>query len=138
MKRILIFFAIIILKISLFANWVEIPENSHNKLFECFSSNLETTELEFSLNGYESETIIEKGQSYQKISYWNEGEFVEIGKPDLPRFSRLVAIPNEGDVSIDIVYIDDEILSDINVYPRQQLQLDNQSKSTRFIKDEAF
>ena len=111
MRRFVLFLVLIFVTFSCFAVWIEIPENSNKKLFEAVSRNLETTGVDFSLDGYELETINENEVNYQKISYWNEGEFLEIGKPHLPRFSRLVAIPFSGEVSLEITFLEDEIIT---------------------------
>ena len=123
---------------SLFGNWVEVSENSNRKIFEHTSYGKETTEIYFSLNGYELETVTENDENFQKISNFNEGEFVEIGKPALPRFSRLIAIPNEGEVSFEIFYLEDEIIPNMNIYPRQSLQIESQVNSKEFVIDEAY
>ena len=137
MKRILFVIISILFYSFLFSEWIEIDANQE-KLFECRASNLEQTELHFTLDGFESETIDQDGQIYQKLSYWNEGEFAEVGKPDLPRFSRLVAIPEQGTVSFEIINLQEEILTNMNIYPRQEFQKDNQPIETRFVKDEEF
>ena len=138
MRRFILFLVLVFVSFSGFAIWVEIPGNSDKKMFKAISSNLEITEVDFSLDGYELEIINENEENYQKISYWNQGEFLEIGKPHLPRFSRLVAIPFSGEVSLEITFLEDEILSDITIYPRQELQSESQKTNKKFIKDLDF
>ena len=77
----------------LFAEWIEIAGNKTSEMFEHRMTAIELTEVNFSLPGYDLEIVNENGVEYHKISYWNEGRIVEIGKPDLPVISRLVAIP---------------------------------------------
>ena len=120
------------------AIWVDIPENSDKQLFDHISYGKKTTEISFSLNGYEMETVTENEKTYQKISYLNEGEFLETGKPALPRFTRMIAIPDQGDVSIEILNFEEEILSNITIYPRQELQMENQTQNGEFIIDERY
>lgn len=127
MKTKLVIVAFLLTFGSLFGNWVEISENSNRKIFEHTSYGKETTEIYFSLDGYELETVTENDENFQKISYFNEGEFVDIGKPALPRFSRLIAIPNEGEVSFEITCLEDEIIPNMNIYPRQSLQSETRS-----------
>ncbi len=138
MKKLFISALMIILTFTISATWIEIPENTREKLFDHISGERDAVEIEFSLNGYELETVSVKGETFQNISYFNEGEFLEIGKPDLPRFSRLVAIPDEGSVSIEILSFEDEVLSNMNIYPRQELQRENQPPNTKFFIDEKF
>ena len=138
MKKIFISVILIISSFSLYADWVDIPENAGKKLFEHTSYGKESTDIRFSLNGYKIETIVENNENYKKISYWNEGEFVEIGKPDLPRFSRLIAIPNEGEVSFAINFFEDYFITDVNIYPRQSLKSESRINSREFVIDEGF
>ena len=112
----------------------EIVINADAGLFKTIYSNLETTELEFNLDKYEMEEIVENGVTYQKISYPMEGELYQIGKPDLPVFTRFVAIPNTGGVKLTVTYKDFITLSNILVYPRQSDEVGNNS----FIIDEDF
>ena len=137
MRRFLFVIILILFYSFLFSDWIEIDANQE-KLFECRASNLEQTELHFTLDGFESETIEKDEQIYQKLSYWNEGEFAEVGKPDLPRFSRLVAIPEQGNVSYEIINLQEENLTNMNIYPRQEFKSESQPIETSFVKDEDF
>ncbi|MDP8202327.1 MAG: hypothetical protein P9M11_09360, partial [Candidatus Tenebribacter burtonii] len=55
------------------SEWVEIGDNTGETIFGHSSSGKEYTEVNFSLNGYELEPVREGDISYQKISYWDEG-----------------------------------------------------------------
>ncbi len=138
MKRIMVFFLFLVFAAFLFADWVDISENSSQELFDHVSYGIGSTEVNFALDGYEIEIIKIEGIEYKKISYWNEGEFIEIGKPALPRFSRLIAIPDAGNVEFDIIYTEEEIISNINIFPRQNLQSESQPVDNEFVIDEAF
>ncbi|MDO9578416.1 MAG: C25 family cysteine peptidase [Candidatus Cloacimonadales bacterium] len=137
MKRLMLL-SFVAICLSLSSEWVDLAENSHKQLFETIYSDELATDLEFSLNGFEKTSINANGQSYQRISYWNEGQFLEIGKPDLPRFTRLIAIPNEGTVSVDIISFQKEVLSDILVYPQQELLSESQPNRKEFTIDDLF
>ncbi len=138
MKKIIFLFVFLIITTFLFADWVDISKNSNKKLFDHISYGIGSTEVNFALDGYGIETVEIEGKEYKKISYWNEGEFIEIGKPALPRFSRLIAIPNAGNVEFDIIYTEEEIISNVNIFPRQNLQSESQPVDNEFIIDEAF
>ncbi len=138
MKIISILFISVFISITLFSERVEIPENTHKPLFGNRYINLETTEIQFSLDGYETENISESGMDFRKISYWNEGEFLEIGKPNLPRFTRLIALPNHGKVSVEVINFEEEVLSNIIIYPCQLLQSESKQNSSEFTIDERY
>ena len=129
---------ILLYTLNLFSDWVELQDNSQKQLFEEISSNFETSKILFSLNGYDVENISDARKTFQKISYWNEGEFIEPGKPNLPRFTRLVKLRNEGEVSIEIINFDVEIISNIIAYPSQELQSESKPRNNNFSFDENY
>jgi len=137
MKKI-IFVVILFACLSLSAIWTSLNENTSEKLFESNSVDLDQTNIQFSLNGFELEEISENGVIYKKITYQNEGRFLEFGKPDLPRFTRMYAIPDQGGIRFEITHIEEEIISDITVYPIQELQLESQPNRNSFIIDEQY
>jgi hypothetical protein len=137
MKKTAIIVIIAILS-SLFSEIVKIGKNNGLPLFNCISSDENGVELEFSLNQYESESLFENGKKYTKISCWNEGEFLRVGKPHLPRITRLIAVPDDCDFSLEIDSIQEKIISDILVYPRQELQSENELKERKFTIDTEF
>jgi Peptidase family C25/Propeptide_C25/FlgD Ig-like domain len=138
MKRSFLFIVLLITICQLSAVWNEIPENTGKELFDHTSFGKEITEIEFSLDGYQMEEITENGQLYHKISYLNAGEYVQIGKPDLPCFTRLVTIPDQGIPSLEIVSYEEEIISNIMVYPRQELISESQANRMAFTIDDDY
>jgi hypothetical protein len=138
MKKILILCLFTFQFITIFANRIEFSDNYQKELFEHLSNGIEQTEVKFSLDGYDIESVNVNGKNFQRISYPNEGEFIEVGKPDLPRFSRLIAIPDQGEATFEIVSMEEEIVSNINVFPRQIYQNESQSDNTEFVINEQF
>ena len=136
MNKIIIIIVIILSISSLKAEWIEIA--AKQDLFECKDSNLKNTKINFSLDGYQSESIKISDKTYTKISYPNEGEFLEFGKPDLPRFSRLIAIPDKGKPSIKILSKESMIIEDVIIYPRQNLKSDSQQSKQKFVIDNNY
>jgi hypothetical protein len=136
--KIVLIVIISVYSLNLFSDWVELQYNSQKQLFEELSSNFGTTQILFTLDGYDIENISDVGKTFQKISYWNEGEFIEAGKPNLPRFTRLVTLSNEGDVSIELINYEVEIISNIIVYPSQELQSESKPPKNHFSFDENY
>ncbi|MCD4796609.1 MAG: DUF1573 domain-containing protein [Candidatus Cloacimonetes bacterium] len=138
MKKYIISLISLLVCVSVFAAWVDIPENSSRELFEHNSFGERTTGLQFFLNGYELNGISENNENYQKVSYPDESNFIEVGKPDLPRFTRIIAVPNQGVVSYEISFIEDEYIPNITIYPKQPLKIDGQPNIYKFTKNEDF
>ena len=136
MKKNLLIVLVFVIFQQLAADWVSTSNSS--ELFTSISENSNRTVLQFSLDGYESEELMENGVQYHKISYQNEGKFLDVGKPDLPRFSRLIAIPDRGEASIEVNVISEEIISNIIIYPSQELQSESTISNRSFVKDDTF
>ncbi len=130
MKKIVVLL-ILALFVSLSAEWVSV--NNSTKLFDVNSSRaLDETNIDFQLNGYEINSINHEGIDYTQISYDRESEIIAEGMPNLPRFTRMIAIPNYGDVEILVNDYKSEIISDVVVYPRQALQSESSEPDRSF------
>ena len=132
MKR-TILLALVILSTALFAEKVVLNESA--QLFEHTFLNENQTRINFTLDKYIAEDISEGNVTYKRISYPDEGEFAIPGKPDLPNFTRTFAVPNEGEVRIQINSFDEEIVTDIVAFPRRELDLDGEPKNMDFVID---
>ncbi len=139
MRKKLFILTIILISCSiLFAEWVDIPDNNGKELFTNSSINRFENNITFSLNGYKKTEISKNGQKYYKISYKDEGEFLEVGKPSLPKFTRIIAIPEHGEVTYSVNAITQEVISNIKIFPKQPLKSENQPISGEFILDDTF
>jgi hypothetical protein len=121
-----------------FAEWMSLSEKTEHKLFNHNGTNLQTAMIDFQLDGFEMNEISAENRLFQQISYWNEGQFIEAGMPELPRFSRLVAIPNTGTTRFEIIYSDTIEMDDILVYPFQGLRSESQERNAAFEINENF
>ncbi len=138
MKKVLLLISLILLSTSLFSTWNEITENTDKNLFDFICSDLEQTEINFALDGYKIDNITHHIDIFQKISYPNEGEFIETGKPALPRFTRLIAVPDEGEFDFCINNLEEEIIPNIILYPHQPLQSESQPNNNEFVINEEY
>jgi hypothetical protein len=137
-KKIFLIFALILSFAFIYAEWIEINGDSEQELFGHVSNGIASTAIHFSLDGYDIESVLENGEKYQKITYQNEGSFLDFGYPDLPRFTRMYAIPNDGGVRYEISSQQEIMVSDITVYPIQHLQLESQPQKPDFYINEEF
>lgn len=122
---------------SLQASWVSL-QSSESNLFNCESSDRSITELNFQLDGYEIETLEKAGQEYLQISHPEEGDLLQIGKPDLPVFTTLVAITGTGTPQLSYEVLNSSTLSDVTIFPRQELQLESEPARDEFSRDEQY
>ncbi|MFO7895611.1 MAG: C25 family cysteine peptidase [Candidatus Cloacimonadales bacterium] len=137
MKKTLILIFLVFV-ISLNADWISLQEVANQQLFSTDSRSLQTTEILFELDGFELEEIEEEGKVFTKISYPEAGEWLDVGKPDLPRFTRLIAIPASGGVELQVEAQEFEVRQDVAVYPRQALQSESQPYDRSFQIDREY
>jgi len=131
-------FSFLIMSIILFSEIIEIDNNIGSELFSVEMERSEQIIINFSLDQFKIEMLNENGIDYSHIKYEGEGEFALEGKPDLPRFTRLIAIPDVGDVQVNVIDQTQHIIQDINIYPRQSLDGSERSLDNEFLIDSEF
>jgi uncharacterized repeat protein (TIGR01451 family) len=124
---------LIILSTALFAGQVVLDEGSN--LFEHRTLSNGHTEISFTLDSYNVEEVTKSGTIYKRFSYPNEGDIAIPGMPDFPTITRMYAIPNEGNVRLELSNIQEEVIRDVIVFPRGELQIDGEPVNTDFIMD---
>ncbi len=137
MKKIFVVL-ILILSCSIYSDWMEFGTDGKSEMFTASQRNHNSTLISFSLPGYELEELEVDAKNYQRITFPEEGEFMEVGKPALPRFTRLIAIPDEGSVEFDFNITQEMVLSDILPFPAQPLTTESGRETFAFELDEQF
>lgn len=94
---------------------------------ELISSTDQKVEISIVVHSMVVEDTIVNGTTYQKISLpeYEHSTTPEIGKPELPAIRKLVAIPPQSGVGLDIISGNDTILSGYTVYPHQPPKTDS-------------
>ncbi|KQC11528.1 MAG: hypothetical protein APR54_10820 [Candidatus Cloacimonas sp. SDB] len=115
-------------------------ENQYSKIttFQVNSSNLYETDITFELSDFELLNVSEQNTTYTKIICPGSSEFAQPGKPDLPRFTSLIAIPETGSINFRITDSEEQIISDLEIFPRQPLQNESTRDSFDFLIDNQF
>jgi len=137
MKILYIFLSCFIL-ISLKANEIKISENTGKNLFEYEVISNHKIKVDFNLLAYKTEIIHEAKTEFLKIHSEGQGDRIDVGMPDLPRFTTFLIIPDQGEVSWDLRSSNSTKLSDIIVYPRQELKIENIRKDYSFTINDSY
>jgi hypothetical protein len=103
-----------------------------------WSSKSEQTELEFTVPQYRMETISTEGNTYSRIVTEGEGEYLLPGYPEVPIFSALVAVPDQGRIEFEVTGSEQSVIEDIVLYPRQQLQSESELPSREFVINQQY
>lgn len=105
---------------------------------ECLSSDGHNSLIKFVLPEYNITEIEENGEKYIKIYHPEAGKLLQFGKPELPVFGKLIALPNHGNPQIKVSVIAEDILENIIVYPQQELQIESSKERIPFSIDRSF
>ncbi|MCF7869155.1 MAG: hypothetical protein K9N09_10705, partial [Candidatus Cloacimonetes bacterium] len=117
------------------AEWIDL-DSDRTELFDHTSNDLFLTNINFNLDGYTTEKVVITGEEFTKISYFDEGKTMELGKPEFPQFTRLYAVPNYGKIELEINSFQKTVLNNFKPYPSQEMAEDKERDS--FFIDEQF
>ena len=79
-----------------------------------------------------------EGVEYDKLFINGCGISSETGLPELPRYTKLVRLPNTGGYNLNITHGNPEIFKGLNIIPAQILRRDNPDESYPFVKDDNY
>ncbi len=137
MKKLLFLLFIVILAMTLKAEWITVSRDNTSELITYQQTRGAEIELTFHLDGYEQDKLIQNDIEYTKLSHQESGSLCEEGKPDLPVFTKIIAIPAQGDINQEILSYQSRQINDIVIYPCERLDQDSNTQE-RFIIDENY
>ncbi|MFK5970318.1 MAG: C25 family cysteine peptidase [Candidatus Marithrix sp.] len=80
--------------------------------------------VEFNIPGTNSSELTEEDTIYHQLNLLQESSISEVGKPELPMLSRLIAIPKNAITNVQIISFDVQEIEGYNIYPAQKLLTD--------------
>lgn len=87
---------------------------------EVINSNASETMIRIAIPGFWLETITEDGVTYDMLRFPGYGTTLDIGKPELPEISELIAIPARSGVKVHVLDYETVTLTGYNIYPHQK------------------
>ena len=103
---------------------------------EVISDQAGMTVLEITIPGMQIEERTQQGIDYQQVSLPYGGTCSEVGKPALPLITELVAIPDQGEVTVKVLAIETTTITDVQIYPFLEPPLRNgQQSDAEFVLD---
>ncbi|MCF7918944.1 MAG: T9SS type A sorting domain-containing protein [Candidatus Cloacimonetes bacterium] len=138
MKKYLFILLIFLFSTTLWSRWIDLPEFPGKKLVEYEQAYKGNISLQFNLDGYNSEEIVNSGCQYIRLSHPKAGRLLISGMPDLPVFTRLVAIPDEGEVTLNIISSEYQEINNIMIYPQEELAKENENRADTFSRNEDY
>jgi len=135
MKKTAIFItALVIMQLLCMSMWA--AEQVAAKPFTISSKSTQSMEIQFKVPEFEIEKEIESGKIWDRIKIADAGYLDEIGLPELPIISTSIAIPNHGQVEIELINAHSKTIKHIIPYPSQDGNTDDTPKA--FMVNQAF
>ncbi len=119
-----LFFLFIMIAAIVYAVPSKIDGSRSDITFEAAETNSTGTTLEFNLPDIEIKQVTISGKTYQRFNLESTGYTMKTGYPELPTYSTFVAIPNTGNVSLDMTVLEEQVYQDMDIYPAQEIRLD--------------
>jgi hypothetical protein len=89
-----------------FTQWISLDKfsapNSQPNV-QLISDNDFSTVIKVDISGFQINEFISDGKTYHSISISSEGITTEVGYPEIPHIAKILAIPNQGSVSAEIL-----------------------------------
>jgi len=106
------------------AQWISIdkysiPDSPPN--VQLISDDATSTIIKVDLSGFQINEFTANGKTYQSISFDSEGITSEVGYPEIPHIAKVLAIPNHGSVSVEVVEVGNiQTIKGINIPPARE------------------
>ena len=123
-KKSLSCLVIVLMQSISFAQWISIDNYSipnSPPVVQLISDDATGTVIKVDLPGFYINEFSANGKTYHSISINTEGITTEAGFPEIPHIAKILAIPNQGSVSVEVLETSPvQIFKGINVPPARE------------------
>ena len=124
-----------------FAQWIALDNNSKpdsKPIVQLISDDITGTIVKVELPGFRIKEFNDVGKTYQSITIGSETSVTtEVGFPEIPYIAEILAIPDQGDISIEVLETNKpQIIKGINIPPARESWIEGDPE-TFYQEDEA-
>src|SRR5512135_3565073 len=125
-KRIFLLLVVVFLNASTgFTQWISLDKNSipdSKPEVHLLKDNGTESGIKVDLPGFRINDFNDQGKAYQSIDIGElAGKISEAGMPDIPYVAKILAVPNEGTISVEVLEVaKTQIIKGINIPPARQ------------------
>ena len=132
---------IVLFSVNVNSQWISFDKNTQNEPkkpeITLLGSDEINTVIKTELYGFNLKNTDVNGKSYQSLDLMGEASINEAGKPDLPLITKVIAVPNDASISVEVINVGEvKIYKDINMLPARKSWYEGDPE-TEFIEDEA-
>ena len=115
---------IVLLQSISFTQWISLDEFSNPNSqpnVQLISDNDFSTVIKVDISGFQLNKFISNGKTYHSISISSDGITTEVGYPEIPHIAKILAIPDQGSVSVEVLETSPvQVFKGINVPPARK------------------
>ncbi len=130
-----------ILPFNLKAEWIPLTEKPSNQQprVTLISDNNQSTVIEIEIPGYNIKEITADGKTYHVIDLLTESFTNEPGKPSLPYVAKILAIPDQAGISVEIIESSEpEVFQNIYLPPGRNSWYEGQDEPAFEENEQAY
>ncbi len=124
------------------SQWISLDGKSNQKTepkVELLSSDAENSVIRIELSGFMKNEFISEGVKYHNINIDDEAITTKIGFPEISHIAKILAIPDNGDVSLEVVEIGKKhIFNNIELAPARKSWLEGDPETPYEKNTEAY
>ena len=124
---------IVLLQSISFTQWISLdkfstPNSQPNT--QLISDNEFSTIIKVDISGFQINEFISNGKTYHSISIASDGITTEAGYPEIPHIAKILAIPDQGSVSIEVLETSPiQVFKGINIPPARESWFEGQPET---------
>ncbi len=99
------------------------------KPFAIGTKTARSMDIQFKVPDFEIEESVVAGVTYKKVKIDNAGYLMETGMPELPILTTTIAIPNHGQVRVELVDTHQKMIQHVIPYPSQDGDIEDTSRN---------
>ncbi len=124
------------------AQWVSIDNNSipnSNPTVQLISDDFTGTVIKIELPGFRIDEFNAQGKTYHSINFGSDAITTEVGLPEIPHIARVLAIPNQGTISVEVLETGEtQIIKGINMPPARESWIEGKPETQYRENEEAY
>ncbi len=124
---------IVLLQSISFTQWISLDEfsspNSQPNV-QLISDNDFSTVIKVDISGFQINEFISNGKTYHSISISSDGITTEVGYPEIPHIAKILAIPDQGSVSVEVLETSPvQVFKGINIPPARESWIEGEPET---------
>ncbi|MCD4683000.1 MAG: hypothetical protein K8R86_06930, partial [Bacteroidales bacterium] len=141
-KVLLLVISIMFFSFQMRAEWVQLNEQNKPQtppIVTLISDDNSSSVLKIEISGFELKNFNVKGQEYQMIDLLTESFVTKPGFPGLPYIAKVLAIPDQAAVSVEILETGDiHTFQNINLPPARTSWMEGDPETSYIVNKEAY